>query len=268
MEISQNGLDLIIEYEGLVLEAYPDPGSKNGLPVTIGVGTTKIDGKAIKLGTKITKAQAIKYLKDDIENIYQPMVFRQLPNVTLNQNEFDALVSFVYNIGETQFSKSTVKRMILKGDKTAAAEAFGMWIKNDGKVLKGLVRRRAAEKALFLKPITNMPLNAPQKPVESDSRPQGRETPQTTDKPLSASKEIAGGILLGGGSLTQLVNSIDVSDLVSSKEGLQELKTQTGEVKDNIVFSNYIIQGASILIFLIGMFIIWKRWKDRKEGKR
>jgi lysozyme len=146
MHVSQKGIDLITEFEGFSAKAYKDPGSKNGLPITIGYGTTKIDGKSVMLGDKITEPSARALLIKHLET-YEDQVREALSPVTVNQNQFDALVSLVYNIGITQFNKSTVKRKIIAGDMIAAANAFGMWVKNDGNVMAGLVRRRAAEQA-------------------------------------------------------------------------------------------------------------------------
>lgn len=268
MKVSNRGLNLIMEFEGFSGKAYPDPGSKNGEPWTIGWGTTVVDGVRVKKGDTINKTKARELLQLHVNEDYAPEVEASLNGIDLNQNEFDALVSLVYNIGIKAFNKSTVKRMLVKGDRVAAANAFGMWIKNDGKVLAGLVRRRAAEKALFLTPLKKDPLEAPRKPVQSDSKPESSLTPQMTDKPLVTSREIAGGVVLGTSGISQFISAVDVNDLVTTKQGIQELKTQTVETQNDIVFSNYIIQGASILIFIVGVFIIWKRFMDRKEGKR
>lgn len=134
--------------EGLRLAAYPDPGSSNGLPVTIGYGTTRINGKPIKLGTKISKEQAEAYLRADLEVFAKKVA--SLIKVKLNDNQFGALVSFAYNIGLSAFEKSTLLRLLNAGDYNSVPTQLRRWNKNDGKVMKGLVDRREAEVVLWL----------------------------------------------------------------------------------------------------------------------
>jgi lysozyme len=81
-------------------------------------------------------------------------VLKLLPGVTLNSNELGALICFIYNVGEGNFSSSTVRKRLLAGDRHGAADALLMWDRAGGIELNGLKRRREAERALFLKPIT------------------------------------------------------------------------------------------------------------------
>jgi lysozyme len=261
MHVSQKGIDLITEFEGFSAKAYKDPGSANGLPITIGYGTTKIDGRNIQLGDKITEAEARKLLMEHLVS-YEDMVLKSLGAVTVNQNQFDALVSLVYNIGITQFNKSTVKRKILAGDMIAAANAFGMWVKNDGQVMAGLVRRRSAEQALFL---------APEEPVQPQSvaavSPSSALTPSMADKPLIKSKEIAaGGATVVGGVVTAF-QAITVEDLVAAQKSVKDTKAEV-QADKSIIGHNYIVQGASLLFILLGFFIIYKRIMARVAGHR
>lgn len=142
MKISKNGINLIKEFESLKLKAYPDPGT-GGKPWTIGYGHTK----GVKLGDVISKQQAEQYLRDDL-NEFESGVSR-LVTVQINQNQFDALVSFAFNVGLGALEKSTLLRLLNAGDYAGAAEQFPRWNKAAGKVLNGLIRRRAAEQALF-----------------------------------------------------------------------------------------------------------------------
>lgn len=155
MKTSENGKQLIKTSEGLRLQSYPDPAT-GGLPVTIGFGSTRIKGKPIKLGLTITKEQAEEYLADDLVPFEQAV--NSLVKVKLTQNQFDALISFVYNVGadiDTDniaegLGDSTLLKKLNAGDYKGAADQFLKWDKANGKVMKGLTIRRQAERALFL----------------------------------------------------------------------------------------------------------------------
>jgi len=142
--IGEKGLELIKQFEGLKLETYICPA---GVP-TIGYGTTKIDGKKLTIGMQITKEQAEGYLRNDVK-VFENHVQR-LVKVPLTQNMFDALVSFTYNLGAGNLGRSTLLKKLNDRDYGGAAEELLRWNKAGGKVLNGLVRRREAEKALFL----------------------------------------------------------------------------------------------------------------------
>lgn len=148
MKLTQTAIDEIKQSEGLVLKAYPDPGSVDGLPVTIGYGTTRIDGKAIKLGTVITKDQAEKYLIGDL-TVFAAKV-AQLIKVPISDAQFGALVSLAYNIGIDAFAKSTLLRILNAGDYAGVPAQFRRWNKNDGKIMQGLINRREREIAMWL----------------------------------------------------------------------------------------------------------------------
>ena len=143
MNISQNGIELIKKFEGCRLEAYKCPA---GI-LTIVYGHT---GSEVRLGQKITQEQAEKYLKQDL-TIHSNNVSR-LVKVPLNQNQYDALVSFEYNVGYGNFASSTMLKLLNQKKYSEAAAQFGRWVYANKKVLQGLVRRRAAEKELFVKP--------------------------------------------------------------------------------------------------------------------
>lgn len=147
MKPSQAGIDLIHSFETCRLEAYPDPGSVNGEPWTIGWGST---GPDIKKGTRWTQEQADARFKQDLER-FSTKVEAAIGKATTTQSQFDAMVSLSYNIGSGAFEGSSVLRHHKAGAYAKAADAFLLWVKNDGKVMKGLQRRRAAEAALYNK---------------------------------------------------------------------------------------------------------------------
>lgn len=140
MKTSQKGIDLIKKFEGCALRAYKCPAGV----YTIGYGHTN----NVRPDDVITQKEAEDLLKIDLvrfENAVNAAV-----RIALTQNRFDALVSFTYNVGINALQTSTLLKKINKGDYTGAAGQFLLWNKAGTKVLEGLVRRRAAEKDLFL----------------------------------------------------------------------------------------------------------------------
>lgn len=150
MRISEKGLAMIEKFEGCLLKA----SNKLDGVWTIGYGQTgRYYGKRVRRGMTTTKAEAHAWLRDHSIKTYEDAV-TQAVKVPLNQNQFDALVSFTYNVGVGALKQSTTLRRLNAGDYTGAADALTMWTKCNGKVLAGLVRRRKEERALFLTPVT------------------------------------------------------------------------------------------------------------------
>lgn len=146
MRTGETGLNLIKGYEGLRMSAHYAPTEE----WTVGYGHT---GTA-RHGMSVTEGDAERLLKDDVQPLEQ--LISDTVRAPLNQNEHDALVSLIFNIGEDNWRRSTVLRKLNAGDKIGAANAFELWTKafvnNELATLDGLVRRRAAEKSLFLMP--------------------------------------------------------------------------------------------------------------------
>lgn len=145
MQTSDKGIALIKQFEGCKLTAYQDSVGV----WTIGYGWTQpVDGKQVRAGMAIKQETAERLLKTGLVS-YESDVSR-LVKVGLTQGQFDALVSFAYNLGARSLSTSTLLRRINAGDYAGAADEFLRWNKAGGKVLNGLTRRREAERALFL----------------------------------------------------------------------------------------------------------------------
>jgi len=179
MRINAAGLALIKEFEGLRLKAYPDPGT-GGVPWTIGIGTTRYpDGRRVSPGDTCTEQQALNYLAHDLQG-FEASVAGML-RVPTNENQFAALVSFAYNVGTEALRRSTMLRFINDDRFADAAGEFGRWNMAAGKVLPGLIRRRAAERELFLKPVAMQPL-----PDVGDFPPMQPVAAIHTDKPIMA----------------------------------------------------------------------------------
>lgn len=145
MTINRIALDLIKEFEGLRLTAYQDSA---GI-WTIGYGTTAAAGVGItpKAGMTITAEQAEEYLRLAVEKF--AATIRHGLTVQPNENQWGAMVSLAYNIGPGAFLRSALLKRWNAGDVSGAADQFLVWNKSKGKVLRGLTRRREAERVLF-----------------------------------------------------------------------------------------------------------------------
>ncbi|MEZ7797944.1 lysozyme [Citrobacter pasteurii] len=148
MQTSLNGIALIKKFEGCRLTAYPDPGT-GGAPWTIGYGWTHpVDGKPVRPGMTIDQSTADRLLKTGLVS-YENDVLK-LVRVKLTQGQFDALVSFAYNVGSRALSTSTLLQKLNVGDIKGASDEFLRWNKSGGKVMPGLTNRRKAERDVFL----------------------------------------------------------------------------------------------------------------------
>ena len=151
MQPSQDCVKLIQSFEGCAkkrsdgnYDAYPDPGT-GGDPWTIGWGSTGAD---IKRGTVWTQKQCDDRFNSHLAE-FAAGVDKALGGAATKQNQFDAMVSFAYNVGLGNLQSSTLLKKHKAGDYAGAANEFGRWNKAAGKVLPGLTRRRAAESALY-----------------------------------------------------------------------------------------------------------------------
>jgi len=149
--VSKTGIDLIKRFEGLRLSAYRDAV---GVP-TIGYGHTR----TAKLGRKISEAEAESLLREDLDRFEKAV--NAMVQVELGQHEFDALVSFAFNVGADALRKSTLLKLLHGGQRQAAADQLLRWDHAGGRQLAGLTDRRHAERDLFLRPV------APAQPGDS-----------------------------------------------------------------------------------------------------
>jgi lysozyme len=138
------GINLLKRFEGFRNEAYQDPVGV----WTIGYGFTK----GVKRGDYLSEDEAEERLREEIAAFEAGV--NNLIKAPTNENQRAAMTSLAYNIGLGAFRKSTVLRRHNARDYEGAAKAFGLWVKAGGKVLKGLVRRRAAEAELYLTPLS------------------------------------------------------------------------------------------------------------------
>ena len=140
MKPSQACIDFIKSFEGFRAKAYMDLA---GIP-TVGYGHTEY----VDLGDEVTEEEACELLRQDVQEAADAI--DDLVDVELTQGQYDALTSFVFNLGRTAFQNSTLLKMINQGKSAKeCGPQFDRWIKAGGKIIAGLVRRRAAERKMF-----------------------------------------------------------------------------------------------------------------------
>ena len=146
MRTSDAGVSLIKTFEGFRAKPYRCPA---GIP-TIGYGATFYpDGRKVSMNDPaITEARATELLRNMLDGFERGVL--RLVAVPLAQHEFDALVSFAYNVGIEALAGSTLLKRLNANDKKGAADQFLRWNRSDGRVMSGLTRRREAERAMFL----------------------------------------------------------------------------------------------------------------------
>jgi lysozyme len=147
VKVSNAGIQLIKHHEGVRYKPYKCPANL----YTVGVGHLIGDGKSLprEWDKTFTVAEVDGILKHDL-NRFELGVHKMLPNVPLRQHEFDAIVSFCFNLGLGCFQRSTIRQALLRGDKEQAMESLVKYCRAGGKILKGLQKRRLDEKQLFL----------------------------------------------------------------------------------------------------------------------
>ena len=161
MNITHDGLALIRRFEGFRAKAYLDAAGV----WTIGYGHTSAAGAPhVRSGMKITRKEGERILGRDIA-IFASGVQSLLAR-PLSESQFSALVSFAYNVGLENFRKSSVLRAVNAGDFAAVPRRLSLWVKCRGRVLSGLVRRRAAEAAMFIEAAPQSPRARYKVPVE------------------------------------------------------------------------------------------------------
>jgi lysozyme len=226
--ISERGLAIIREFEGLRLHAYPDPAS-GGEPFTIGFGHT-LD---VEPGDNCTLEEAEQWLLDDCADA-EVAVLKHV-RVPLSQGQLDALISFVFNLGAGNFAKSTLLRKLNAGDYVGAWQEFPRWNKAAGKVMPGLSRRRAAEAKLFAQS-TEKPIDGvSEKPTQLPTPEHMSET-RVQMSPVQEQPMPAPLIPILAAVLPSLIRSIpDFGKLFSSGSEVSERNVKAVEMAVGIV---------------------------------
>lgn len=244
MKTSQKGIDLIKQFEGFRSKAYRDVVGV----WTIGYGFTK----NVKEGDTITREEAEARLRNELVEYEQAVLAAcTLPT---NQHQFDALVSFCFNVGLGNLRKSSVIKAHNRGDFQAAARAFALWNKAGGKVWPGLTRRRAAEAALYLTPVempkpdpaVNLMAEEDTPPLEPMPQAVEPERPMTQSSIVRASTVAGGTAALAG--VAETVNTVS-----SIKYGLTSL-------------GNWLVPILMLVTVAAVGWAIYERLRQRKEG--
>lgn len=148
--MNEKGMKLLKSFEGCKLKAYKDAAGV--WTIGYGITTGAIKGVVVKAGMKINQNEAEKYLAQALQKYERAVEVRV--KVLINENQKAALTSFCYNIGIGGFSSSSALKSLNLGDYDAVPAKMALWNQAGGKVLRGLVRRRAAEGELFLLPVS------------------------------------------------------------------------------------------------------------------
>ena len=243
MKLSNNGLSLIKSFEGVRLTAYKAVQTEKYW--TIGYGHY---GPDVKQNMKITQAQADAYLKSDVARFEKAV--NENVKVPLNQNQFDALVSFTYNCGEGALQRSTLLELLNQGKYKEAADQFDLWNKSSGKVLAGLVKRRAKEKELFLKDLPK------EKVVKPNVEKVSAEIVTKPNKPSATKKVIKTYKVKSGDALSKLaskwgttVKRLQELNGIKNPDKIyigQTLKYETTGNVDNIKQYHTVVSGDNV----------------------
>lgn len=233
MKASKDALDLIKEFEGFRAKAYKCPAGK----WTVGYGHTG----DVKEGDLITEDRASKILAKDVGDAEKAI--NTYVTVTLSQNEFDALISLVFNIGIGAFIKSTLLKKLNKSDFDGAAREFLRWDKVNKKPNRGLARRRAAEMQLFTS-------------GAKDEMPQAVDSP---DKPIIQTRTVKSSTVAGGVGVTTLAVSA-----IESVAPAVPVVSEVAEVAQNNAMG-LVIALSLILIAFAAYMVILKRDDHRKH---
>ncbi len=243
MKLSNNGLSLIKSFEGVRLTAYKAVSSEQYY--TIGYGHY---GPDVKKNMKITQTQADEYFKKDVARFEKAV--NDNVKVPLNQNQFDALVSFTYNCGAGALQRSDLLKLLNQGKYKEAADQFDLWNKSSGKVLAGLVKRRAKEKELFLKDLPK------EKVVKPNVEKVSAEIVTKPNKPSTTKKVIKTYKVKSGDALSKLaskwgttVKRLQELNGIKNPDKIyigQTLKYETTGNVDNIKQYHTVVSGDNV----------------------
>lgn len=256
-KISDAGIALLVEFEGEILRVYNDPV---GLP-TFGVGhlVTAAEKKDYPVGKKITKATSRAFLRRDVERFED--CINSSVKVPITQNQFDALLSLAFNIGESAFRRSSVLRNLNNRKFEKAANSFLAWNKAGGRTLPGLTRRRNAERSVFLSP--DDPNSATAQPsgdsaaTKDDSNP--LDTPPVPAEPLPTpvvvEKEKEKGFFEG--------IKLTVAGWWATIGGMEGARQVSGDATAFGISGGDILQ--KVIIALIAAFVLWICYRGLKH---
>lgn len=195
MKLNENGLALLRAFEGFRAQSYRDVAGV----WTIGYGHTGRAGPPqVTPHSRMTEPEARALLKEEAE-LFATSV-RAMLTRELSDDQFSALVSFAFNVGQANFRRSSVLKAANAGDDAAVARRLGLWVKAGGKVWPGLVRRRAAEAALYLSSV-----QGPRGPLQV---PRGKPLAKSTTSLAAGASAAVGTAAALAGSLRQIADAL------------------------------------------------------------
>jgi lysozyme len=243
MKTSPRGVRLITEFEGFRPTAYRDVVGV----WTIGHGFTH----GVREGDTLTLEQSMRRLRTELGQYERGVL--EATQGRANQNEFDALVSFAFNVGVAGMKRSSVIKAHLRGDKQAAGRAFALWNKAGGKVWPGLTRRRAAEAALYLTPMPDDisdPVEGPRLEMPQSVDPESNMTSSTINRAAA---------LTGGAAALA-----SAREIVETAQGAAEVAHQAAGVLGWL--GRWAVPVLLVAVVGLAGYIIWQRLKQRRDG--
>jgi len=249
MKVNENGIALICEFEGCRTQAYQDPVGV----WTIGYGHTSMAGSPeVACGLAISAEEARTILCRDLE-VFSSRV-RASIRTLLNDNQFSALVSFAFNVGLGNFRESSVLTAVNSGDFESVPRRLALWVKAGGKTLPGLIRRRAAEGALFIQPDESVAANM-------STQAQSASPPLSEGSQMASSGQPVEPVL--GKRFQQ--SHINIAAVVSGIGGL--VSSAARHLTD--LFGEYgslwLEIGAVSVVVLAAVWIIYERQRKARE---
>ncbi len=291
--IDKRGLDFIEEWETYVGYVYDDkvPARKGKYPeykggpvrgtLTIGIGHTKAAKAQVdmSLGAKLSYKDAKRVLDIDLDPCEEAV--NRLVKVELTQGQFNALVSFVYNCGEGNFRKSSILRKLNRGDYRGARAAFDLYTRSGGEVMRGLVRRRDAEQALWDTPdpssiaklVDANPSVDPECPSENTGiddvdTPKPRPIIKSTESLTSGAQTIGGAT----GTGNETINAWDAADkAIAAKDKAEQLGVEPFQLWDKVEGTVSILVHSpvfwfSLAVMVAGVYLfLRRRWRMKEE---
>lgn len=238
MRLSRKGQKFVQSFEGYFPKAYLDPIGV----LTIGWGHTNHHEPKFSAGEVWSREKCEEVFRKDMR-LFEDEVKRQV-KVPLTQGQFDALVSFTYNCGGGNLSKSSLLRKLNAGDYEGAAQQFQYWNKAGGRVLPGLTRRRAAEALMFRDTTLSV------SPQEDEEMVQEVDNPKPS---LLKSKIVQGATTIGvADAANTLQNAADAKDAVKHLGFWDQLI--------HVMSMPSVWAGIAVLA-IVGAIIYW-RWRD------
>lgn len=257
MRVSAEGQRFIESWEGYMGRPYRCPAGV----LTIGYGHTE----NVQAGQFVTKEQASELLRQDLDSKYGAEVSRLIGNAYTDQQEFDALASLAFNIGLGAFTGSTALRLHKAGDKQGAARALQWWTKATiGGVLQdvpGLVRRRAAEAALYLTPDEVAAKVAAEQPRYLPEQVGPTEIPQAVAPPPSAAASktaIAGGVATASAAVSAASQIEQITPIINSV-------TTAGASVQNLLRLGGVV--VAVIAVAAAGFVLWRYLSKRRKGE-